>query len=232
MDRAFVLAGGEGVRLRPFTTILPKPLLPLGNGAIIERIMRGLADAGLIDVWVSVGYLGHLVEAVLGDGSRYGVSITYVRESAPLGTAGALTLLEAESDDRILVINGDTYTEFDFRDALTELDESHCDAVVVCNERSLTLEFGVVSIGGDGLLAAYQEKPTSTYLVSTGINALRGNALHYLNGQRQDMPALLEKLRISGSPIKCLITDAAWLDLGRPEDLALANSLLDDHGRG
>ena len=230
MDRAFVLAGGEGVRLRPFTTVLPKPLLPLGNGTIIERIIRGLADDGLVDVWVSIGYLGHLVEAVLGDGSKYGVSITYVRESSPLGTAGALMHLEVAANDRVLVINGDTYTEFGFRQALVELDKSQSDAVVVCTERSLTLEFGVIATDRDGFLDAYQEKPTSTYLVSTGINALRGIALAHLSGTPQDMPSLLESMRTSGSRVRCLVTSEAWLDLGRPEDLALANSLVDDYG--
>ena len=92
MRHAFILAGGLGTRMRPYTNVLPKPLIPLGSESIIERVLRGVGDSGITSVTVSLGYLGHLVEAVLGDGSKLGLSIRYTRETEPLGTAGALSL--------------------------------------------------------------------------------------------------------------------------------------------
>jgi NDP-mannose synthase len=225
--RAFILAGGLGTRLAPYTTVLPKPLMPLGNSTILETLVRSLAASSISDVTISLGYLGHLVRAVMGDGSALGVQVSYTEEPEPLGTAGALRLMtQVADDDVVLSVNGDTLTDFDFRQVETFLREMEADAVIVVKERSTTLDFGVVDIDADGLLAGYAEKPTFTHLVSTGINALTGRAIRlWLGDGHMDMPDLMTAIGSGGGRVACLRTEAAWLDLGRPEDLAAAHAL-------
>lgn len=225
--RGFVLAGGLGTRLAPYTTVLPKPLLPLGTSTILETLIRSLAASGVTDVTISLGYLGHLVRAVIGDGSSLGVQVAYTEEPQPLGTAGALRLLaDLSDDDIVLSVNGDTLTDFDFRLAGAALAERDADAVIVVKERITAIDFGVVEIDDAGTLAGYSEKPTLTHLVSTGINALKGSAIRrWLPDGHMDMPDLMLAIRDGGGSVACLRTDAAWFDLGRPEDLAAANAL-------
>ena len=135
--RGFVLAGGLGTRLAPYTTVLPKPLLPLGTSTILETLIRGLAASGVTDVTISLGYLGHLVRAVIGDGTSLGVQVTYTEEPEPLGHGGGLRLLaDLSDDDVVLSVNGDTLTDFDFRLAGAALLERDADAVIVVKERT------------------------------------------------------------------------------------------------
>lgn len=225
--RAFILAGGLGTRLAPYTTVLPKPLMPVGTSTILERIIRGLASSGITDVTISLGYLGHLVRAVVGDGSDLGASVAYTEEPEPLGTAGALRLIPDLADDDIVIsINGDTFTDFDVREAEAFLRSHSADAVIVVKERVTTVDFGVVDIDADGVLVGYDEKPTLVHLVSTGINALTGHAIRtWLPEGHVDMPDLMMAIGRHGGRVVCLRTDAAWLDLGRPEDLAAANDV-------
>lgn len=225
MIRGFVLAGGSGTRLQPYTTVLPKPLMPLGTSTILEHLLSGIARSGITDVTISLGYLGHLVRAVIGDGQSVGVRAEYTTESTPLGTAGPLRLLSrVHSDDVVLVVNGDTWTDFDFAMAVRALADRNADALIVCAERTTRIDFGVVELDASNSLARYTEKPTMTHLVSTGINAIRGSAIReWLPEGRVDMPVFLEAIQSGGGRVSCLQTDASWRDLGRPEDLIEAN---------
>ena len=228
MIRGFVLAGGRGKRLHPYTTILPKPLMPLGNSTILENLLLGLASSGITEVTISLGYLGHLVQAVVNNGETFGVNAKYTREDVPLGTAGSLRLLtEVERDDVVVVVNGDTLTDFDYNTAILAIKERPADAIIVCKERTTTTDFGVVTMTDSGILAGYFEKPTTIHLVSTGINVVRGSAiLDWLpegNGGNIDMPEFLQEIQSAGGVVSCLQTDALWLDLGRPEDVIAAN---------
>jgi len=221
-ERAVILAGGRGRRLAPYTTILPKPLMPLvEDRSIIEHVLVGLAAAGITDVTITLGYLGHLIEAVVGDGSTFGVAVRYTREDEPLGTAGPLALLDGvDAQDRILVVNGDTYTNLDYRSVLAEL-QGAVEGVVTCVERTIDTNYGVVHIDESGMLDRYVEKPTIAMVVSTGIYGLRGSALDLVPvGQRMDMPNLLLALHGAGRPVRCLVSDCEWRDLGRPGDFA------------
>ncbi|MGV1004083.1 MAG: nucleotidyltransferase family protein [Candidatus Nanopelagicales bacterium] len=230
MRHGMVLAGGLGTRLRPFTTVLPKPLIPLGTETILERVLRGMRDGGLSSVTICLGYLGYLVEAVIGDGSRLGMTITYTREDEPLGTAGALALLPTPvgEDDILLVVNGDTLTTLDFGAELDWFDKSGATAAMICVEREVKIDYGVVHADEAGRLLGIEEKPTTRNTLSTGINLLRGRALGYLPAGRYDMPDLLMKLVAAGEPVLARTSNSLWMDLGRAEDLIAANHLLDE----
>ena len=232
MYHAFILAGGLGTRLRPYTAILPKPLIPLGDRSIVERVLVGVRDGGVTKATVSLGYLGHLVEAVLGDGTALGLAITYTREPEPLGTAGALNLIsdQVEDDDILLVINGDTFTTLDFGELLAWFDNTGAPAAMVCVERDVKIDYGVVEIDAEGRLSGIREKPHLHHTVSTGINLLRGAVLRRLDGSRIDMPDFLTGLQHDGQDVLCRVVDDLWMDLGRQEDLAAAHDLI--HGEG
>ena len=231
MRHAVVLAGGLGTRLRPYTFVLPKPLIPLGEESILERVLRSLAAAGIPQATVSLGYLGHLVEAVIGDGSRMGLQVSYTREETPLGTAGALRLVAVSisDDDCVVVINGDTLTSLDFGDLFTWFESTDVAAAMVCVRREVKIDFGVVVADGADQLIEIKEKPTTVSTISTGINLFRGRALAALPEGRLDMPDFLTSLVAAGETVLCRVVDDLWMDLGRVEDLAAANDLIAQH---
>lgn len=220
--RVVILAGGLGTRLMPYTTILPKPLLPLGNISVLEHLIQKLVKHGMQRITISVGYLGHLVKAVVGDGNHLNAKVDYVEENEPRGTAGCLSSIIFEHfEDIVLVVNGDTFTDFDFNRGVVELEESKASCVIVCAKRRVQSEFGVVSVDEDNFLLLFEEKPISEQLVSTGINYFRIQNLHnYLRQDVLSMPELIWDMKVKGSEIvKCLPMDEIWFDLGREQDL-------------
>jgi NDP-sugar pyrophosphorylase family protein len=228
-ERAVILAGGRGSRLAPYTAILPKPLMPLTEGkSIIEHVLTGISSAGISDVTITLGYMGHLIEAIVGGGEQFGLRVDYTREDHPLGTAGPLSMLEdVSAGDRILVVNGDTFTDLDYREVLDQLQGS-VEAVITCVERTINIDYGVVQFDTTGHLANYDEKPEINIVVSTGIYGLRGSSLDLVQpGKRMDMPDLLRALQVNDRPVACYLSDCEWKDLGRPEDFtALHQQLL------
>jgi NDP-sugar pyrophosphorylase family protein len=216
------------MRLRPFTAILPKPLIPLGEHSILERLLTDVARSGITDVTVSLGYLGHLVEAVIGDGSALGLHVAYTREKEPLGTAGALALIPGgvHDDDVVLVVNGDTLTSLDFRQTLDWFRSTGALAAMVCAKRVVAIDYGVVDFDEQGDLVTIREKPRLDYTVSVGINLVQGRALRMLPQGRVDMPDFMLGLSRAGHRVACQVMDGLWMDLGRPEDLIEANELI------
>jgi NDP-sugar pyrophosphorylase family protein len=232
--RAFVLAGGRGSRLAPLTTVIPKPLVPVGDLPILEILLRQVVAAGVTDITVSLGYLGHLIRAVVGDGSRFGATVSYTEEEQPLGTAGALALLgEVGDDDVIVVVNGDTLTDLPFGDLIERHRVSGADASIVVLRRETHIDFGVIEVGEDERLVGYSEKPTFDFLVSIGVNVFRGSALrHIAPAEALDMPTFLLRLRDAGGYVRCHKADCFWLDLGRLDDLRDANRIFaENHER-
>jgi len=221
-ERAVILAGGKGSRLAPYTAILPKPLMPLfGDQSIIEHVLTGIASAGIKDVTVTLGHLGHLIEAIVGDGQQFGLQVTYTREGQPLGTAGPLSLLHnVDEEDKILVVNGDTFTDLDYREVLDQIRGS-VEAVITCVPRTINTDYGVVQCDETGQLTDYNEKPAIEMIVSTGIYGLRGSSLNVIHpGTRMDMPDLLRTLQTEERSVFCFLSECEWKDLGRPEDFS------------
>jgi NDP-sugar pyrophosphorylase family protein len=193
---------------------------------IIEILIRQLAAQTFDRVTVSVGHLAQLIRAVCGDGSQWGVTIDYVQEERPMGTAGCLSLVMDLSDEPILVVNGDTLTDLDFGEAVRSHTEKA--GISICtNRREVAIDFGVLEVQENGLLKGYKEKPTLDYLVSMGVYVLSPWVItdHIPVGKRLDMPDLVRTLMAVGHPVRTHNADAYWLDLGRIDDLERGDSI-------
>ncbi|MGH2713336.1 MAG: sugar phosphate nucleotidyltransferase [Thermoleophilaceae bacterium] len=221
-NRAVILAGGKGSRLGPYTTVLPKPLLPIGDRAILDVVVRQLRDCGFTDLTLAVGYLAHLVRAVMGDGSSFGVQIAYHEESEPLGTIGALATIDG-LDDTFLVMNGDILTAIDYAQLLDIHKESGNMLTLASHRRVVHIDYGVMHLGGDNgstrAVVGFEEKPEMPCIVSMGIYVLEPAVLRYIEaGERLDLPDLVFRLLDAGEPVGSHLYDGFWLDIGRHDD--------------
>ncbi len=226
---AVILAGGKGTRLRPFTHVFPKPLMPLGDAdpmPIIEVVIRQLARSGFRDVTVITGYLTELIEAFCGSGQKFGSRLSYRREESPLGTAGGLTLVDRPVEP-ILVMNGDILTTLDFGAMYAFHRDRGAAATIASYPREVRIDFGVLEFGDDpNVLAGYREKPGFSFQVSMGLYILDPIAWDYLTpGEPLQMPDLLEAMRKAGHPVHCFRQPCYWLDIGRHDDYATANEV-------
>jgi len=229
--QAVILAGGKGTRLRPYTTVLPKPLMPIGDYPVLEILLRQLKRAGASRIVMAVGHMSHLFEAFFQNGSRYGVDIVYAFEQEPLGTAGPLAAVVDDLDDDFLVLNGDLLTTLGF-DRLFDYHRAQGAAATIgAFARTVDIDFGVLEIDADRNLSNYIEKPTYAFDVSMGINALNAAAVRpYLrSGERLDLPALLMQLKQDGRRVCCYREACRWLDIGRPDDYQQAVDLFAAH---
>lgn len=220
---AVVLAGGLGMRLRPYTMNIPKPLLPLGDKATMEIVLQQLAGQGFERVVITLGYMSQLVEALLGDGERFGLRIEYVVEVDPLGTAGSLNLV-TDLDETFLVMNGDLLTTINYGEVVASQQAADHSATIVLARRDVPIDYGVVYVDEGGFLERYEEKPTLHHFVSTGIYALDRSAISRVPQGRFDMPDLITGLISADERVRCHITDEYWQDIGRFEDYQRASA--------
>ncbi len=219
--RAIILAGGKGARLRPYTAVIPKPLMPIGDRTIVEILLGQLAYFGVTDVTVCVGYQAGLIEAVLGDGSRYGLHITYRREDEPLGTIGPLRALAPELPERFLVMNGDILCDLDFCALHRASEESGAPLTVAVCERVSKIDLGVLELDPAGSVVGFREKPTYTFWVSMGAYAMTRDVLRFIPERGPfGFDHLMHALLDAGAPIKTFPFRGSWLDIGRSEDFA------------
>lgn len=223
--RTVILAGGRGARLTPYTTVLPKPLMPIGDLPVLEILIRRLRAHGIRRITLLVGYLAELMRAFCGDGSRWGVSIEYSYEEEPLGTAGPLSLLP-DWREPLLVVNGDLLTDLDFTEFTSCHFKTQAAATIGTYQRSVPLEFGIIETSSTGHVSNYIEKPEHTYLVSMGAYILEPQALGMIPpGRRFDMPDLVRLLVAKGERVATFLHKGYWVDIGRVEDYRQA---LDD----
>ncbi len=222
--RAVILAGGRGTRLRPYTTVFPKPLMPIGDVPILDVVLRQLVAAGFSEITLSVGYLAELVRTYCGDGSRYGVTLRYLPEDQPLGTVGPVGLLE-DFREPILLVNGDILTDLSF----VKLYEYHVHhqgmLTVALHRRRVQINFGVIDRMEGNEIRGYVEKPAMEHLVGMGICVLEPAVAAFIpRGQRMDLPDLVTALLAAGKKVVGWETDAYWLDIGRPDDYERAQT--------
>lgn len=225
--RIAILAGGKGARLAPYTSVLPKPLMPVGDRAILEIVLGQLAASGFARVTLCVGHLSHLIKAVLADGGSHGVNIDYVQESEPLGTAGPLKLI-GDLERTFIAMNGDLLTTLEYRDLLREHRASGNVLTIATHARTVRIDYGVLhvdhSVERVADVTAYEEKPELSMAVSMGIYVIEPRALDYIpDGEYFDFPDLVKALIQAGEPVGAYRFDGYWLDIGRHEDYAEAN---------
>lgn len=223
-NQVVVMAGGLGTRLRPLTETIPKPLVHVGDRPLIDTIVDALVAQGFADITFCVNYLGHMLEDHLQDGSRYGARFTFVREEQRMGTAGALSLLPMRPTLPFFVMNADILTTLDFQAMLDYHKSSSAMASMAVNTFKFEVPFGVVEVK-ERYLQGIREKPQYNYLVNAGIYLLEPSVLDYVpNNQFFDMTSLFERLLEMDLPAAVFPVREEWLDIGRHEDLAKANS--------
>lgn len=217
--KAIVLAGGRGTRLAPYTKILPKPLMPIGDMPILEILLRQMKHAGITDVILTVGHLAELLRAFFQDGERFGLNIDYSFEEKPLGTAGPLSLVADRLTDTFLVTNGDVLTTLDLRQLVEAHRESGVIATIASHTRRVKVDLGVLQINGSNELTGYIEKPVYDLFVSMGIYVFEPRVLEYIpHNQYLDFPDLVLKMLKNQERILGYSFDGYWQDLGRPDD--------------
>ncbi len=227
--RAVILAGGKGKRLKPYTTVFPKPLMPINDKPILEIVIRQLKSCGIDNITLAVGHLSELIMAFFGDGSKFGVKIKYSREDVPLGTVGGLGFLKDELDEPFLIMNGDVLTTLDFPDLVNYHKGNEAAATIALNKRSIYIDFGVIELDNSNSIVGYNEKPKIDYIVSMGVYVFDPKVLKYIRpNEYLDFPDLIKKLISFGETVKGYIYDGYWLDIGRPDDYERANNEIDE----
>ena len=222
--KAVILAGGKGTRLKPYTTVFPKPLMPINDKPILEIVIRQLKSHGFDEVIITVGHLAELIMTFFGDGSKFGVKIKYSREDKPLGTAGGLGLLKQELNETFLMMNGDVLTSLNYSDLTDYHKRNGAIATIALNKREVYIDFGVVELDNDNSIVGYKEKPKINYLVSMGVYVFEPEILKYIGPKKfLDFPDLVKKLISNGETVKGYVYDGYWLDIGRPGDYERAN---------
>ena len=213
------------MRLRPYTAVLPKPLLPIADRPVLDIVVSQLYASGFERITIATGYMGELIEAVLDHRNKRRLDIDYTREREPLGTVGALALIEGLGEP-FLVMNGDILTDLDYHQLFTAHVESDAIATIASTTRQVQVSLGVLECERtDGLnrLTGYVEKPTLTYDVSMGVYCFSPDVLRYIEPNRAlDLPDLALRLIEAGEFVQAWASDAYWVDLGRHEDYETA----------
>jgi NDP-sugar pyrophosphorylase family protein len=227
---AVILAGGKGVRLRPYTTTLPKPLVPIGDQhAILEIVLRQLAASGFTTVTIAIGHLGHIIRAYVGDGSQWGLRVGYSTEDNPLGTMGPLVTILDQLPPDFLVMNGDILTDLDYGDVLAHHQRCGAPLTIATYTRKEKIDFGVLTTES-GQVTGFTEKPSVDYRVSMGVYGVsRSTLAAYTPGMPLGFDELVLDLLRSETPPASYPFDGYWLDIGRPDDYDRANAEFTTH---
>ncbi len=219
-----LMVGGRGKRLRPLTDTLPKPLLRVGGVPLAEATIRRLQAQGFTCIWLAVHYRADDIEAHFGDGSKFGVTISYLREQEPLGTVGAVGLLPDDARDAVLVVNGDLVSSIDFGSLVDQHKSTGAVATIGAVAHITELPFGVVR-ESDGILSGIDEKPVREDLVASGVTVLARRAIEHVSPEVPcDMPDLMRTLLNEGEEVRVTRLEAYWLDVGTQAALASGQS--------
>lgn len=227
--RAVLLAGGKGSRLRPYTVVLPKPLMPIGEFPVVEVLIRQLARHGFGRITLAVNHQAEIIRAFFGDGEKWGVRIDYSLEPAPLSTIGPLRLIP-DLPESFLLLNGDILTDLDFSAFFDRHLEGTADFTIAAHRRVHRIDYGVLHVDSESRLCGFEEKPAAGYLVSMGVYAVRRRILEFVpSGQPYGFDHLMLDLLKNGRPVRVETHEGLWLDIGRPDDYALAIDAFEQH---
>jgi NDP-sugar pyrophosphorylase family protein len=222
---AVILAGGKGTRLRPYTTSIPKPLVPIGDeSAILEIVLRQLARDDFRRITIAIGHLGELIRAYVGGGEKWGLDVDYATEDKPLSTMGPVVAILDRLPEKFLVLNGDILTDLSYAALLDTHEASDAPLTIATYRRQVDVDFGVLTVEG-GKVVGFVEKPRLDYDVSMGVYAVsRSTLAGYRVGEPLGFDHLVLDLLAKGQNPASYAFDGYWLDIGRPEDYDRANS--------
>jgi len=223
--KAVIQCGGKGMRLRPHTFILPKPLMPIGSRPVLELLLKWLRRNGIKDAFVTTGYLGHLIRSVCGDGRQWNMRITYTQELEPLGTIGPLSLLREQLDAPFLVLNGDVLTDLNLNQFVSCHRRHHGSLTIATATRPTKMDFGVLD-ETDGRVTEFREKPELSHLVSMGIYCMDPAVLERIpSGVPFGFDDLMFQMLEEDVPVNVFKHNGMWLDIGRVEDFLKAQDV-------
>jgi len=216
--RAIILAGGKGTRLRPYTVVLPKPLMPIGEYPILEVIIRQLVSYGFNHITLTVSHQAEIIKAFFGDGSRWNIRIDYSLEEKPLSTMGPLSLID-DLPENFLVMNGDILTDLSFSDFYNSHAENENLFTISSYIREQVNLYGVLEVNDAGHLFGFKEKPKHTFNVSMGIYMLNQRVLEYIpHNEAYGFDQLMLDLMKAGEQVVVKPFSSYWLDIGRTDD--------------
>ncbi len=229
MLKAVIQAGGQGTRLRPYTMILPKPLMPLGGVPVIEVMLKWLRRNGTEQAYITTGYLGHLIKALCGNGCQWDMKIEYSIEPEPLGTVGALTLLKEQLTETFYVMNGDLLTDLDLH-AFRDFHRSHGGMLTVATTlKKVKIDLGVLELDGE-VVSGFKEKPVLDYTVSMGVYCMEPEVLDLIpSGIPYGFDDLMHQMLDRKLPVHVYKHSGLWMDIGRPEDFQKAQESCENY---
>jgi NDP-sugar pyrophosphorylase family protein len=223
--KAVLQCGGRGTRLRPYTSVLPKPLMPIGARPVLEMLLKWLRRNGIEEIYITTGYLGHLIRSFCGDGRQWGVRLDYTQEIEPLGTIGSLSLLRSKLDSTFLVINGDVLTDLSLN-AFAACHRKHGGSLTIATTvRAVKVDYGVIE-PVNGRVTAFREKPTLLNCVSMGAYCMEPEILTYIpEGTPFGFDDLVLYMLERGLPVHTYEHIGTWFDIGREEDFHKAQEI-------
>lgn len=223
--KAVIQAGGKGTRLRPYTNVLPKPLMPVGSKPVLELLLGWLRRNGVEEVYITTGYLGHLIQSFCGDGRQWDLRISYTREHEPLGTIGPLTLLREQLDSPFLVLNGDILTDLNLKAFIAAHRQRGSAVTIATARRDVGIDFGVIQEDNCRVID-FREKPKMSNLVSMGIYCMQPEMLEHIPARVPfGFDDLMYRMLERGIPAYTFLHPGFWLDVGRVEDFQKAQDL-------
>lgn len=227
--KAVILAGGLGTRLKPFTEIIPKPLLPIGEKSVLEIQIERLRQNGFDEIYLATNYMSDYISNFLGDGSRYGVKIRISKEDKPLGTVGPLTLLKDKLTEPFLVMNGDVLTLLNFKQFYDFSLKKNSVLSITIKELVTPFRFGNIFFNGD-YVTAIEEKPKIRTNILAGVYIFTPEIFKYIpENEKYDMDRLIEKLLMEKIPITKFDIREYWLDIGQIDDYEQAQEIYKNH---
>ena len=221
---AVIQAGGKGTRLQPYTFIMPKPLMPVGGLPVLEILLKWLRRWGVKRTFVTVGYLGHLIRSLCGNGNGWGMEISFSQEPEPLGTVGGLRLLKDQLDETFLTVNGDLITDLDLNDFVYHHKRCGGLLTIAVTEKNIKVDLGVLE-SLEGVVTNFREKPVMRFEVSMGIYCMEPEIIDLIpQGVPFGFDDLVHEMLRQHSPVHVYKHKGLWMDIGREEDFRHAQS--------
>jgi NDP-mannose synthase len=227
--KAVILAGGLGTRLKPFTQVIPKPLLPVGESSVLEIQLLSLKRAGVSEVFIATNYLSDFVVAYIGDGSKFGLRVVFSKEDKPLGTCGPVSLLREQLNEPFFLMNGDILTTLDFRRAYDHALALDSDFVVCTKEIVTPFEFGKVTTE-DGYITGIEEKPNFRIEILAGIYLLKPPIFDLIpHNEPLGVDGLIRNMLATGTRVGKYLMTEYWLDIGQAHHYQAAQDAYREH---